>query len=430
MTKKQEKKNDESDIQENLPKTKITFLKNNIVSLLVFLFSISMVFISLISVVFPTLIASNNSIINELRELGITLFEVDSFETGIWAYPLFAANFVVFITVLFHYKKKLPNSITKSFEFLFGFEVSKKVTIIVISILLAIYIGFSIQELTIEEHWEDYPDVKNRVQNWSPDQIVNRFEPHVRYFFIWSSMNLFGNFSILPFIASISLLLLTYFFTYEITKKRFAGIVSLVILLQSNLFLTYDTTVAYTNFWILFYLLSLYLIYKVWPLSPVIYLLSIFSKALTATFFPMSLFFIYRANIPKTTKVIVSSVITALIIGGVLVATSGTNEDGITGKQEDFDWDEFSLGFTSFSFQLRFDGLVLVFILPLIVGLFVASRHGITHADSIMFLIGGILFISPLLTGFTELTNQPYRFVPLVVFFAIGVGILLSKNKN
>ncbi len=47
-----------------------------------------------------------------------------------------------------------------------------------------------------------------------------------------------------------------------------------------------------------------------------------------------------------------------------------------------------------------------------------------------MFLIGGILFISPLLTGFTELTNQPYRFVPLVVFFAIGVGILLSKNKN
>jgi len=415
VTKKQEKI-DESDIQENFPKST---LKNNIVGLIVFLFSITMVLITLISVVFPALVASNNSTIHELRELGITLFEINSFETGIWAYPLLATNFVVFITALFYYKKKLPDIITKSFDFLFSFEVSKKVTIIIISILLAIYIGFSIQELTIEEHWEDYPDVKNRVQNWSPDQIVNRFEPHVRYFFIWSSMNLFGNFSILPFIASISLLLLTYFFTYEITKKRFAGIVSLVILLQSNLFLTYDTTVAYTNFWILFYLLSLYLIYKVWPLSPVTYLLSIFSKALTATFFPMSLFFIYRANIPKTTKVIVSSVITALIIGGVLVATSGTNEDGITGKQEDFDWD-----------QLRFDGLVLVFILPLIVGLFVASRHGITHADSIMFLIGGILFISPLLTGFTELTNQPYRFVPLVVFFAIGVGILLSKRNN
>jgi len=421
VTKKNEKKIDESDIHENFPKTK-TIMKNNIVAFIVFLFSISLVLISLVSVVFPTLIASNNSTIHELRELGITLFEVDSLETGIWAFSLFTANFVVFIIALFYYKKKLPYSIKKSFDFLFSFEISKKITIIVISILLAIYIGFSIQELTIEEHWEDYPGVINRVENWSPDQIVNRFEPHVRYFFIWSSMNLFGNFSILPFIASISLLLLTYFFTYEITKKRFAGIVSLIILLQSNLFLTYDTTVAYTNFWILFYLLSLYLIYKVWPLSPVTFLLSLFSKALTATFF--------RANISKITKVIVSSVITAMIIGGVLVATSGTAEDGITGKQEEFDWDEFSLGFTSLSFQLRFDGLVLIFLLPLIVGLYVASRHGILHADSIMVLIGGILFISPLLTGFTELTNQPYRFVPLVVFFAIGVGVLLSKTQD
>jgi hypothetical protein len=37
-------------------------------------------------------------------------------------------------------------------------------------------------------------------------------------------------------------------------------------------------------------------------------------------------------------------------------------------------FDEFWLGFTSFSYQLRFDGMVLVFILPLIVGLFVAAR--------------------------------------------------------
>ena len=71
--------------------------------------------------------------------------------------------------------------------------------------------------------------------------------------------------------------------------------------------------------------------------------------------------------------------------------------------------------------------LLLIF---LIVGLFIASRNRIQHADSMMVFIGGILFIAPLVTGFTELTNQPYRFVPLIVFFAIGVGVLLSKNKN
>ena len=87
------------------------------------------------------------------------------------------------------------------------------------------------------------------------------------------------------------------------------------------------------------------------------------------------------------------------------------------------------MGFTSFSYQLRFDGLILLFILPLIVGLFIASRKGFGHAESMMVLLGGILFTAPLLTGFTELTNQPYRFVPFVVFFAIGVGVLLSKRK-
>jgi len=144
----------------------------------------------------------------------------------------------------------------------------------------------------------------------------------------------------------------------------------------------------------------------------------------------MSLFFIFRSKISKTSKVIVAATSTAMILAGILVSTTGANIGGIAGEQEEFDWDEFMLGFTSFSFQLRFDGLILVFILPLMVGLFIASRHGIQHADSIMILIGGMLFLAPLLTGFSELTNQPYRFVSVVTFFAIGVGVLLSRNKN
>jgi len=147
-------------------------------------------------------------------------------------------------------------------------------------------------------------------------------------------------------------------------------------------------------------------------------------------FLPMSLFFIYRSNVSRNTKVIVTGSSIALILAGIVVTTTGTNISGIAGEQEEFDYNEFLLGLTSFSFQLRFDGLVLIFILPLIVGLYMASRHGIYHADSIMILIGGMLIIAPLITGFTELTNQPYRFVPLVVFFAIGVGVLVSKKKN
>ncbi len=86
------------------------------------------------------------------------------------------------------------------------------------------------------------------------------------------------------------------------------------------------------------------------------------------------------------------------------------------------------MGFTSFATQLRFDGLVMLFMIPLIVGLFIVSKNGVKHGESIMVLIAGMLLIAPILTGFTNQTNQPYRFVPLVAFFAIGVGVLLSKR--
>jgi len=404
--------------------------KSFIVEWIVFLFSVSIVSISLVSIIFPAFIASTNSTLNELKELGVRLLEIDAFSIGVWAVPFFVTNLIILGIGILYFKKRLPTFLKDSIDFIFSFEISKKVAFIAVVILLVIFVAIGAQELTIEEEWADYPGVKKRLENWSPDQITTGIEPHVRLFLLWASMKLFGYYTIIPFIASTSLLLLTYLFTFEITQKRFAGIIAMVVLFQSNIFLEYDSTVAYTNFWILLYLLSLYLIYKAWPLSPVSYILSIASKALTGLFLPMSIFFILRSKISKTKKIIISSSMAGIILAAAIVAIgSDFNLVGVTGKQEEFIVDEFWLGFTSFSYQLRFDGLLLLFILPLIIGLFIASRNGIQHADSIMVLIGGFLLTSPLLTGFTELTNQPYRFVPLVVFFAIGVGLLLSKKS-
>jgi hypothetical protein len=294
------------------------------------------------------------------------------------------------------------------------------------AVLLAIYISASSAELSSQEIFEDYAGVKNRLDVWSLDSI-NSFEPHVRYFFIKSSEVLFGNDRVVPLLASAALLIVTYFFTKTITQKRFAGIVAVVILMQSNVFLIYDTTVSYTNFWILFYLLSLYLVYRLWPLSPVSYILSIPSKALTAAFLPMSIYFILRSNISRRQKMITAGITAGIILAGGLASIGGFS--ATQGTEEEFDAKEFWMGFTSFSYQLRFDGLVMLFMIPLIVGLFLVSRSGIKHGESIMVLISGMLLIAPVLTGFTNQTNQPYRFVPLVVFFAIGVGVLLSKRQ-
>jgi len=424
------KNKDELDLNESKISARIDSHRiGNISKWAVFLFVLVIVAINLISLVFPALIASNNSTLNQLRELGIESIEVNSYEIGVWASPAILASLIVFTLTFLYFKKKLPDSVRNSFNFIFNFEISKKVAAISLLVILSIYVAGSVGTLTVVEHWEDFPDVKKRVDGWSPEQIMKGFEPHVRYFLLWSSMQLFGNYTIIPFIASISLLVLTYFFTVKITNKRFAGVVSTIILAQSHVFLTYDSTVAYTNFWILFYLLSLYLVHKAWPLSPITYLVSMLTKVLTVTFLPMSIYFILRSNISRNKKIITAASSVLIIVVGIMaVFIYDVSAAGVTGKEEEFDSDEFWLGFTSFAYQLRFDGLILIFILPLIVGLFIASRKGILHSDSIMILIGGILLTAPLLTGFTEQTNQPYRFVPLVVFFAVGVGVLLSKK--
>ena len=113
---------------------------------------------------------------------------------------------------------------------------------------------------------------------------------------------IFQNIKVLPFIASILVLLVTYLLTVQITQKRFAGVIAILILLQSHTFLRFDTVAVYENFWVLFYLLSLYVINKQWILSPIFYILSFFTKAFVAPFFLMTLYFTYRSRIKKREK--------------------------------------------------------------------------------------------------------------------------------
>lgn len=403
------------------------YQKRSIVSWLIFLFSLSILLISLVPVFFPALIAT----INEIQIPGIQSVSPNPFELGVWAVSLLITNLLIFALAIFYFKNKLPRTIKKTIDFIFNFEVSKNVTLLILISLLTIYISFSVVELSVQEKWDDYERLIIQVEDWKFEQITKTPLPHVKYFLLNVSLKLFENYSVVPFLASILLLITTYFITRKISGKRFAGIVSMLIVLQSNLFLTYDTSVTYSNFWVLFYIISLYLVYKFWPLSPVAYLLSIPSKSLTILFLPLSLFFIWRSNISNRRKIVTGVVISIIVLMVGLFAASMSNQPSINQPQQEiFDYNDFWIGFASFAYQLRFDGLVILFIIPLIVGLFIASRNGIKAADSIMVLIAGMLLIAPILTGFTDQTNQPYRFVPLIVFFAIGVGMLLSKREK
>jgi hypothetical protein len=402
--------------------------QRHIISWIIFLPTIVAVFISLIPSIFPAFL---------LRTFGglADNVQIEPFETGPSAYPIIIVNVIVFSLLFLYSKNYLPKIIYRVIRFVFSFEVSPQMAFVVIVILIGFYTLFSVGELFDGKFDADY---YNRVKPWlesfdllkppvtDGDRDVGH---HLQIFFEATSMKIFGNYKVIPFIASIALPIMTYFLTAELTKKRFAGIVSMVIVLQSSLFLFYDTGVSYPNFWILFYLLSLYLIYKMWHLSAISCTVAILSKGLTAIFFPVTIFFIIRTSISKKRKIyLITSYAIIVIVGGIFFVVTNTSLNPL--EQKGFNSHNFVSGFGSFSTSFKDDGFILLFFLPLIVGLFIASRKGIVHAESIMLLLVVMLLSAPFLSGFSDHQNVPYRFVPVVTFFAIGTGLLLAKPKS
>jgi len=198
----------------------------------VFLATLVVAVITLTSVVFPALVISS------LGEFENSI-GINPFETGIWTFPFLAVNLLILVVGLMYKKKLLPTKIKKSLNFIFTFEVSQKVAFFVIIILLGLYITYSVEELFNGEYFSDY---YTRVQPWIDNYVVTEIGDwgvgyHVMVFFLNASDQIFDNDKVFPFIASIGLLILTYAITTEITKKRFAGIVAMVIVLQSGAFL-------------------------------------------------------------------------------------------------------------------------------------------------------------------------------------------------
>jgi len=399
--------------------------RKNIISWFVFIPTLAIILLTMLGVIFPAFLIR---LVSDIE----SKIDINPYEIGIWTIPFFISNIIIFTLLLLYHRQKLPSVITKPIKFIFNFEISSKIAFFVVVIIIGIYITASIDELFNGEFLPDFEfRAKERLESFDFSSVGEwGITKHLQLFLNTSSMYIFDNYKIIPFIASISLLVLTYLFTFEITQKRFAGIVAMVILLQSGLFLFYDTSVVYPNYWILFFLLSLYLVYKKWPLAPISYVIAAASKGLIAIFFPMMMFFIYRSDISKQKKIRLGISYAAIITLGltILFLMDQTISEGNVPFTE-FNSRDFWTGFAALNSSFRVDGLVLLFVLPLTVGLFISARKRILHADSIMFFILTILLMGPFLTAFSDHHNVSYRFVPLIVFFAVGVGILLSKRN-
>ena len=240
-----------------------------------------------------------------------------------------------------------------------------------------------------------------------------------------ASLKLFQNIKILPFFASILVVFFTYLLTVQFTGKRFAGIIAMLALLQSHIFLTFDTIAVYENFWVLFFMISVYAVRRKWILSPIFYILSVFTKAYVAPFFLMTLYSAYRSNIEKRKKYLVFCSYIAIIIIAISILFLGKS---IYTDVVEIEPSKFFLGFADTAMQFRYDTFFTIMLLPVTVGLYLISKNN-TDTDTIHSLILGTIIFSPILITFTYFYDiLPYRFVPTLVFFAIGVGFFFSKR--
>ena len=392
----------------------------------VFLFALIMVGINLLSVVFPALI---------LHEFGhISTDRYDAFEIGNNATLLIVGNIIIFSLGILYKKNKLP-SFSSSINKIRTFEISKKQSLIVGIIILAVYTGITAPELAIDEsvRYADFDVVLHGIETFpvtdsgdtTYDEQNSRF---VRMILLIFSHDYLDNVKAIPFVFSIILVAITGLITVEISHRRIAGLVAMIVLMQGYTFLEYDTIAVYENFWTAFFLLSIYTIHKRWYLSGIFYILSVFSKAFATPFLILNIYYLLRSDNSRSTKlrILVSYGIMILIMLG-LFAVGNTIYDDII----HIDFNRFMNSFSDFSGQLQFDIFLIIMILPVTIGLFFVARNGIKHAESMLFFIASLLLFGPLVALVTDyFVILPYRFVPLIAFFAISMGIIIFRNTK
>ena len=398
----------------------------NYLTFLISIFSLVVIGITLVSTLFPALIISN---------FGIHSNNLQIFEIGNNALIVLLCNVIIITFGILYYKNKLPIQLQIFISKIIGKQISRKLTIIIICIILLPYVIFTTPELFIDEalqapDYEIFLDAKEIFPfgKTTFTEATEQNDRYVRMILLISSLEIFQNVKIIPFLGSIALLITTYFLTKEITKNRLAGIISLLVLIQSYTFLKYDSFAMYENFWVLFYVLSLYLIFKNFYTSSISYALSIFTKAFTAIFLPLSIVFIFYSNLKTKTKVVF--VISYGVMFAIII-TIWTLDASVYDNILRFDLSQLLVGLTKTSYQIRFDLLFLVSILPLTFALIIKAKNGFHIASSILFLITGSIFAGAIVEMLSyHFVILPYRFVPTIVFFAVGVGVLFNHKKD
>lgn len=353
--------------------------------------------------------------------------ENNNFTTSGDSWWLLVSLIVFFLFLIIEKKIHFASRIYENY--IQKFKIPNKIAVLVVLVTLSAYISITYHEIFEDEYQIVGPDHKYTMDYLAQLEFIDFFQIPVnaeifaiRLFLLYVSYEIFGTERLIPFVISISLLVVVYFLTLRITKSSLSALVAFFFLIQSNLFLKYDTIATYNNFWIFFYLVSLILITnKTWPFSPISFIASIYSKAISVIYFPVSILFTLQGEKKFAKRIFI-------IYGGLaLVGTIYLISQSI---RLDFDSTEFIGGFFAFA-KINFEPAFLVLLIPMVIILYVLAKKGIPQANTMMLGILLSLVVQPLMVSvFPSFLIHDYRYIAFSVFFVIGISLIFSKNQR
>ena len=282
----------------------------------------------------------------------------------------------------------------------------EKYSIVFLAIIIGVYAFFAVPDVF---EWYDFSDRINVIQRID-DLKLDSFDVYLKYLILKPGIDI-GFPKLIPFLESIILLVIVYFLAVKISGQKFGGIVAVLILSTCNLFLFYDTSLPYDNSWIIFLLLSIY--YEKSKFSPVFFIASIFSKPITVLYIPSMIFLKLRDK---------KLGLSFIAIGLVSIFGVGTYYDY-------FSLTEFAEGIYDNVYWLYADPYLIVMIPVVCISLVIARKYGYKNTMIPLAFMINSMIISGVIEGFTDMYNQGYRYIPLVIFFAIGTSVFLQSKK-
>ena len=300
--------------------------------------------------------------------------------------------------------------------------------------ILTVYLVFSVGELFVDECTNlgdcfDFDRRMSRLHVWDIDWIQTDLRHSVHFILLETSYQLFHNYKVLVLASSVLLLVVSYLFAVNLGEKRLAGIVAVIVVLQSSIFYNYDTSVTYPSFWALLFVTALYLTTtKAWYLAPLPYIISVPAKAITALYMPGVLVFEFFYNRKAFYMFSVMSVVGLILLFSFVQFSNPAS--GFLVIQDEVHLRKLAGGFVSWMWQGFADDQITLLLLVIGGFLLFFNRKKIKNSKPVLLLVLCMILTSPILTGMTTYSIWPYRMLPLVVLIGLMVGMVVANYNK